>query len=201
MERSGNGILKDMKEEDITKKILRTIRENAYSESDDSDLINEDDYERDNFLTRGKILMEEAEQSSKKKLNEDIYDKNNEKDDDFIISANDPQFSSLRTSQEDALRKTIGDVELKDDALIYHPDIDDITLDFIVRGINCKVQFRYNDPSACGVYLSCADLQLSDENATTIGKIRSAFLNWKDTLTSDGSTLKDIEKAAERRND
>lgn len=190
-----------MNERDFTKKMLHTIRESVQKSMKVKPLVNEDSSEKDNFLTRAEILMEEAEKShNKKKLNEDIFDSKKENTNhDFVISANDPQFSNLRSSQEESLRKTVGDVELKDDAFVYHADIDDITLDGTIKGLNIKFQFRLNDPSSVGCYITAADLQLTESNLSTVQKIRSAFLNWKDSLTSDGNTLKDLEKAAQRK--
>lgn len=187
-----------MKEADITKKMLNTIRESISKNNKVKPLVNEESHEKDNFLRRAEILIEEAE---KKTLNEDVFDAGKENTDkDFVVRASDTQFSNLRTSQEESLRKTIGDVELKDDALVYHPDIDDITLDGVIKGLNIKFQFRYNDPSGDGCYITGADLQLTDANTKTIEKIRAAFQNWKQGLTSDGNTMKDLEKAAERQN-
>lgn len=169
----------------ITRKILKTIRENSNKKNKTQDIINEHTYEKDNFLRRAEILMEEAEGKQNAK--------------NFVIKSNDTQFSNLRTSQEESLRRTIGDVELEDDALVYHPDIDDITLDGMIRGLNIKFQFRYNDPSGDGCYITSSNLQLTDANTKTIEKIRAAFQNWKQGLSSDGNTMKDLEKAAERR--
>lgn len=187
--------------EDITKKMLKRIRESIDSMNKVKPLINEENFEKDNFLRRSEILMEEAENTNrKKKLNEDVFDSEEEGNKkDFVVKASDPQFSNLRDSQEESLRKTVGDVELKDDALVYHPDIDDITLDGIIKGLNIKFQFRFNDPSGDGCYITGADLQLTDANTKTIEKIRAAFQNWKQGLTNDGNTLKDLEKAAERQ--
>lgn len=187
-----------MKDIDITKRMLNTIRESISKNNKIKPLVNEESHEKDNFLRRAEILIEEAE---KKNLNEDVFDAEKENTDkDFVVRASDTQFSNLRTSQEESLRKTIGDVELKDDALVYHPDIDDITLDGVIKGLNIKFQFRYNDPSGDGCYITGVDLQLTDANTKTIEKIRAAFQNWKQGLTSDGNTMKDLEKAAERQN-
>lgn len=187
-----------MKEVDITKKMLNTIREGVSKNNKVKPLVNEDNNERDNFLRRAEILIEESE---KKNVNEDSFDSGKENtEQDFVIRANDTQFRNLRQSQEDSLRKTVGDVELKEDALVYHPGIDDITLEGIIKGLNVKFQFRFNDPSGDGCYITGVDLQLTDANTKTIEKIRAAFQNWKQGLTNDGNTLKDIEKAAERQN-
>lgn len=188
-----------MNDRDITKKMLNRIRESVDRLNSVKPLVNEDRHERNNLLRRYESLMENCER--KEKLKENYFDSKKENGSrDFVIRSNDPQFSNLRDSQEDSLRATIGDVELKDDALVYHPDIDDITLDGFVKGLNVKFQFRYNDPSGDGCYITGVDLQLTDANTKTIEKIRSAFQNWKQGLTSDGNTVRDIEKAANRQN-
>lgn len=169
----------------ITKKMLNRIRESKFTEEKESCVIQEK-IEDDNFLNRSKILMEEAESETKQTK-------------DYVIKPNDVQFGNMRTSQEETLRNTVGDVALKDDALVYHAGIDDITLDGYIKGLNIKFQFRYNDPSGDGCYITGADMQLSDANVRTIEKIRSAFQNWKDSITKDGSTLKDLENAAKRQ--
>lgn len=189
-----------MNDYDITKKMLNSIRENVEKSNNVKPLVMEDSLEDDNFLTRSKILMEEAEQRKlKKKLNEDYYSQNNGGGDDFVIRANDTQFGNLRNSEEESLRKTVGAVDLKDDALVYHPDIDDITFDGILKGLNIKFQFRYNDPSGTGCYASVANLQLTDDNIKVIQKLRAGFQNWKDSLTNDANTLHDLEAAAKRK--
>lgn len=190
-----------MGERDITKKMLNTIRNGVEKAKNVHPLVNEEKKEYDNFLTRAEILMEEAEKNSEKKtLNEDVYSaQQNGSDNDFVISPKDTQFANLRNSEEESLRKTVGDVELKDDALVYHPDIDDITLDGIVKGLNIKFEYRYNDPSGAGCYASAANLQLTDDNIKVIQKLRAGFQNWKDSLTNDANTLHDLEAAAKRK--
>ena len=91
-------------------------------------------------------------------------------------------------------------MKLKKKGLITMAELDDITLDGVIKGLNIKFQFRDNDPSGDGCYITGADLQLTDANTKTIEKIRAAFQNWKQGLTSDGNTMKDLEKAAERQN-
>ena len=148
--------------------------------------------EDDNFLTRSKILMEETEKKVCLLKEED--GKN-----EYVIHASDPQFGNLRASQEDMIRKTIGDVELKDDALVYYPDIDDVVLNGMVKGVNIKFQFRLNDGTGDGVYVTMGETQLSDANTKTIEKIRAAFQNWKSSITEDGKLMGDLENAAKRK--
>lgn len=148
--------------------------------------------EKDNFLTIGRVLMEEAGQEYADKKSE------SPEMDHYVIRKNDPMFGQLRQGQEDTLRKMVGDVTLQEDALVYYPKMDDITLSGYVKGINGKFQFRLNDPSSEGVYLSCGDLQLTDVNVRTIEKLRAAFQNWKESLDQDGTILSDLEKRVKK---
>ena len=116
----------------------------------------------------------------------------------LIIKNDSPQFGSLRQSMESTLRKTIGDITIKDDALKYYPDMNDVTLDGFISGVNIKFQFRLYEPSGVGVFITCADLQLSEENSKTIQKIRAAFLNWKNSFVEDDSIMKDLQNAARK---
>lgn len=123
----------------------------------------------------------------------------NENADKYLIIKNDsPQFGSLRQSMESTLHKTIGDITIKDDALKYYPDMNDVTLDGFISGVNIKFQFRLYEPSGVGVFITCADLQLSEENSKTIQKIRAAFLNWKNSFVEDDSIMKDLQTAARK---
>ena len=186
--------------EDITRKMLRAIREGVdktrNANSKVNPLIVEDkNYEEDNFLTRSKILMEEAE-NEKKKLNEDDEHKN---DEGFAIKKNTPQFGDIRVSQEDALIKTIGEqVKLDDDALMYYPSLDDLVLNGNIPSMNTNFQFRFNDPSSEGIYIWSEALQLTDANNKLLGKLRDAFLNWKQSLVTDGDLFDKLKKVAER---
>lgn len=180
-----------MNNSDITKQILKTIRESEEILSKTKPLMNEEVVEKDNFLRRSEILMEEAENKLLKEESFDVEHRNG----DFVIKSSDPQFKNLRISQEESLRQTVGDIELKSDALVYHPDIDDITLIGIIRGLNINFRFQLNDPSGDGCYITVSNLQLTDANTKTIEKIRAAFQNWKQSLISDGNVMKDLEKA------
>lgn len=154
--------------------------------------------ENDNFLTKSKILMEEAVNENKKKI---LTEENNGIDDDhkdsFVIKKNTPQFGDVRTSQEESIRKTINDnVTFEDNALKFYPKANDMTLDGKIPSLNLKFQFRYLDPSGDGVYVFCDATQLTDTNARTFGKIRDAFSNWKNSITQDGDLMEKLKKAA-----
>lgn len=186
---------------DFTKKMLKTIRENVEKTKiyPVKPLVIEDKHkENDNFLTRSKILMEEVE---KKKLNEE---NDNSFNDDkhgngFPITKKTPQFGDVRVSQEEALLKTIGEqIKLSEDALIYYPDADDLVLNGEIPSMNTTFQFRLNDPSSEGIYIWSDALQLTDSNNRLLGKIRDAYLNWKQTLVQDGDLMDKLKKVVER---
>jgi hypothetical protein len=42
-------------------------------------------------------------------------------------------------------------------------------------------------------------MQLTETNARTLGKIRDAFSNWKDSITQDGDLMEKLKKAAENK--
>lgn len=188
-----------MKESDITKKMLNTIRksidENRHYTA--KPLPEGKSIEKDNFLTRAEIIMEEAEEKNVNESQNDISDgKHNNV---FPINKNTPQFGDIRTSQEDSIIKTIGErVKLGDDALLYYPDADDIVLNGEIPSLNVTFQFRDNDPSGDGCYTWADGLQLTNTNSRTLGKIRDAFENWKDSLTQNGDLMDKLKKAAEK---
>lgn len=188
---------------DFTKKMLNTIREGVEKsrKTNVKPLVVESTLvEEDNFLSRSKILMEEAE-NQKKKLNEE---NDNSFNDDkhgngFPITKSTPQFGDVRVSQEEALLKTIGEqIKLSEDALTYYPDADDLVLNGEIPSMNTSFQFRLNDPSSEGIYIWSEALQLTDANNRLLGKVRDAYLNWKQTLVQDGDLMDKLKKVCER---
>jgi hypothetical protein len=179
---------------DFTRQMIKTIRENVEKTKISKVaplIIEEKAKEEDNFLTRAKILMEEAEK--KNTFNDDKHGKA------FRITKNTPQFGDVRTSQEEALLKTIGEqIKLDDDSLIYYPDADDLVFNGAIPSMNTTFQFRLNDPSGRGCYLFCDGLQMTDENSRNIGKILDGFLNWRQTLIQDGDLMDKLKKVVDR---
>ena len=162
-----------MSERSITKKMLETLRKGRVEEARKAaaDFVVEE-RENDNFLTRSKILMEEAVQENKKKV----------------------------LTEESAIRKAINDnVKFSEKALKYYPKADDMTLDGTIPSLNLTFQFRYNDPSGDGCYVWTEAMQLTDTNARTLGNIRDAFSNWKDSITQDGDLMEKLKKASENK--
>ena len=193
-----------MEERDITKRMLDKLREGKDRQAREAaEQFVVESKENDNFLTRSKTLMEEAVKNNKKKVlteAEAEEESNDESHDNYFeIRPNTPQFGDVRTSQEDVLKKTIGEnIMLDEGALKYYPDSDDMTLEGKIRTLNMEFQFRYNDPSGDGVYVWCEAMQLTETNTKTLGKIRNAFLNWKDSITQDGDLMAKLKKAANK---
>ena len=120
--------------------------------------------------------------------------------DSFDITKDTPQFGDVRTSQEEAIRKAVNNnVKFGEKALKYYPKAEDITLDGNIPSLNLDFQFRYNDPSGDGCYVWTEAMQLTETNARTLGKIRDAFSNWKDSITQDGDLMAKLKKASENK--
>jgi len=188
---------------DFTKQMLKTIREGVERTKVEKATVKPLPLEtviteEDNFLTRAKILMEEAE-NQKKKLNEDKEFNDDKHEKSFPITKKTPQFGDVRVSQEESILKTIGEqVKFNDDSLLYYPDADDLVLNGEIPSMNTSFQFRFNDPSSEGIYIWSEGLQLTDSNSRTLGKIRDAFLNWKQGLVQDGDLMDKLKKVSER---
>ena len=60
-------------------------------------------------------------------------------------------------------------------------------------------QFKYNDPSGDGCYVWANGLQLTETNSRTLGKIRDAFVNWKNSLIENSDILEKLQKASEKK--
>ena len=190
-----------MGEMSITRKMLDTLRKGRVDEARRAaEQFVTEAQEQDNFLTRSKILMQEAIDENKKKILTEEEEIDDSHSDSFDITKNTPQFGDVRTSQEEAIRKAInGNVQFEENALKYYPKADDMTLNGKIPSLNLDFQFRYNDPSGDGVYVWTNAMQLTDTNARTIGKIRDAFSNWKDSITQDGDLMEKLKKAAENK--
>lgn len=112
------------------------------------------------------------------------------------ITTNTPQFADVREAQEEAIIKTIGEnVEFDDKSLVFYAKNKDLVFTGKIPPLNITFQFRYNDPSGDGCYIWANALQLTETNNRTVGKIRDAFVNWKNTLVQDGDLFKRLSQA------
>ena len=185
----------DNKEYNITKKMLSSIREAKNNSSKiSSEGLNENITlnKKPSMLQEHKDLLEKLK---KKSLNES--DTSKESDNKFKITKSTPQFGDVRVSQEETLKKTIGeDIEMGDDGLVYYSNNKDLVLTAKIDSLNIVFQFKYRDQSGDGCYLWANGLQLTESNERTIGKIRDAFKNWKDNLIQDSDLLEKLHKSA-----
>jgi len=189
----------NIKTMDNTRQILRKIREckqlveqrNAKPQVED--MVKEKEM---NFLQEAEYLMSRHE---KKNLNES-ESSGNEGDKEFVINKKTPQFGDVFTSQEEALKKTIGEsINLGDKALVFYPNKKDLVLSGKIDSMNIAFQFRYADPSGDGIYIWANGLQLTESNTRTVGKIRDAFTNWKSALIQNGDLLDKMYKVASKQ--
>lgn len=116
----------------------------------------------------------------------------------FPITKNTPQFGDVRTSQEEAVIKTVGEqVKFNDESLLYYPEADDLVLNGELPSMNTKFQFRYNDPGE-GLYIWCNAMPLNERNLRTVGKINDAYLNWRQNLITDSDLMTKLKKVSEK---
>lgn len=103
-----------MNDREITAKMLAKIREGRFArENKIMESLSMEKEENDNFVSTARILMEEAVEKKNDSASEE---------DKFPILKTTPQFGDVRTSQEETLRKTVGEcIELEDDALMFYP--------------------------------------------------------------------------------
>lgn len=118
------------------------------------------------------------------------------------ITNNTKEFGDIRASQEDTIKKTVGqNVEFgDDDGLVFYPEKDDLIMNGEIKSIGLSFQFRYAEPSGDGLFIWTDGLQLTEANNRVIGKLRDAFLNWKDGITQDDNLIKKLKQAYEREN-
>lgn len=80
--------------------------------------------------------------------------------------------------------------------MYYYKDDGDVSFFCIIPSLsNARLQYRYKDPSGCGIFLwtnsnpkENIPLMLSDENIQKLSKINGVYKNWKQEL----STSEDI---------
>lgn len=150
-------------------------------------------------MRRGNLL---DEQTRKMMSTIRLLKESNEETKEFVITKNTPNFGDIRVSQEEELRKTIGEsIELADNALVFKivNGTNDMILSGKITSPNIVFEFRYSDPSGDGCYIWVQELQLTDANERTIGKIRDAFEIWKSKIRDNsGDLLSKLRHAVEQ---
>lgn len=131
---------------------------------------------------------------SKNMVKEDV----NNISDSYVIKKNDSQFGDIKTSQEETFIKTVGEgVEFGENSLIYYPTNKDLVLMGKIESLNLDFEFHYVDRAGDGCYITAKSLQLTDTNNKTLGKIRNAYINWKNSLIEDSDLLDRLHKKIE----
>lgn len=111
----------------------------------------------------------------------------------FVLSKNDAQFGDVRTSQEETFIKTVGEnVEFDENSLMYYPSDKNLKFYGKIPSLNMSFEFSYNETDGC--YIAVNSIQLTEANYKIIGKIRSAFINWKKTLLESGDLMDRLHK-------
>lgn len=184
--------------QDITRKMLKTLREGKMSVMKEQSLpevplLNEN--KEMNFIEEQEYLMSRLE---KKKLNESS-EHDHDGDEEFVITKSTPQFGDIFTSQTDAIKKAVGEgIDFGEKALVFYPNDKDLVISGKIKSMNIVFQFRYSDPSGEGIYLWMNGCQLTDSNLRTVGKIRDAFTNWKQSLIQNSDTIDKLDKVSKR---
>jgi len=194
-----NALIINMRQ-DLTRKMLRTIRESANTINESKkkpDVPLEETNKPMSFVEEADYLMRRVECDLLNTCG--VLKEEDESKKEFVINKNTPQFGDVFTSQEDTLKKTIGEsIELGEKALVFYPKEKDLVLSGKITSMNIAFQFRYADPSGDGIYIWANGLQLTEANSRTIGKIRDAFTNWKQNLVQNGDLLDKLQKVASR---
>ena len=174
-------------ERDITKKIINKIKDSQEKNKKKLPPLEESEYVgKKNMLTEFKEVVNKAQKRCG--LNEGKV---------FPITKTTQQFGDIRIAQEEEIVKTLGErVEIEENGLVYKPDTKSLELTGKISALNVAFKFRYNDPSGVGCYIWANNLQLTDVNLRTIGKINDAYENWKTGLNQNGDLLEKLEKAA-----
>jgi hypothetical protein len=155
----------------------------------------------DEKITRRMLsIIRENDNISKKNKKELIKENSNNQSNGFPIKKSTPQFGDVVEAQKQNIIKTLGEsVEFEENALIYYYNNKDLVLTGKINSLNIAFQFRYNDPSGDGCYLWANALQLTETNNRTVGKIRDAFVNWKQNLIQDGELIEKLHNAVNQR--
>lgn len=124
-----------------------------------------------------------------------VINESSQNNGEFAITKNTPQFGDVRQTQEDNLKKTIGQgVNLDEKSLVYHPNTQELIFKGHIPALNTDFMFVYNDRNGQGCYITSKNLSLTDENLRNIGKLKAAYDNWKDSIVNDDSIMDRLGK-------
>ena len=111
----------------------------------------------------------------------------------IVLSKDDSQFGDVRTAQEETFVKTVGEnVEFEDNSLMYYPNEKNLKFYGKIPSLNIEFEFSYNETDGC--YVTANSIQLTENSYKLIGKIRSAYVNWKKTLLENADLMSRLHK-------
>ena len=119
------------------------------------------------------------------------------KDENYVLRKNDAQFGDVRTSQEETFIKTVGQqVVFGENALMYIPSERNLKFFGEIPSLNLSFEFNLNAKDGNeGCKISVGSTTLSNDNYKTIGKIKDAYTNWKNSLIEDGDLMEKLYQA------
>jgi hypothetical protein len=172
---------------DVTRKMLDTMRKNSAKKEIEHPLVNENT-DCKNFLDEARYLMERA----KKKINEDVNDGASS---NYEINTNDSFFRQVLEQMQNQIKTTIGqNINYDKNPLKYDRETDTLTIVGSIPALSLSFMFKNNDSTGDGCYIYGEYIQLSEANLKIIGKIRACYLNWYNGLVKDNDIVDKIRK-------
>lgn len=107
-------------------------------------------------------------------------------------------FGDTVKALEDCVKKQMQGLQIKfaENSVYFYPDDEDIIMTFIIMDLNkMVVNFKLNDSTGQGCYITCENVQMTDENAKNLQKIKYAFDAWKENLIQDSSIISNIKSS------
>lgn len=154
---------------------------------------------RDIITENNKMASPEEYSASKKLLKEENEGNDSNHKQKVSITKSSSQFGDIYQGQTEAIRKTVSSsVKFPENALLYYPGANDMTLNFSVPHLNIECQFRLNDASGSGCFVTTKDFSMNDENNRTLLKIFDAYKNWKDSIDEQGDLFERLEKVTKK---
>lgn len=111
----------------------------------------------------------------------------------IVINKNTKIFGEVGENMKSDLIQTVGEeITFEDNALIYNPAENGLTLSGKVKALNLNFQFK---PSGCTVRLD--GLTLTDDTYQKIGKLLNGFKNWRENQATDGDLLAKLQQISQ----
>ena len=111
----------------------------------------------------------------------------------IVINKNTKIFGEVGETMKENLIQTVGEeIVFEENALIYNPAENALTLSGKIKALNTDFQFK---PAGCTVRID--GLTLTDDTYQKIGKLLNGFKNWRENQASDGDLLNKLQRLAQ----